>query len=58
MKINIGAGSTNYPGFLNCDYSDIFNPEYVFDLERDVFPFEDNSVDEVIFSNRASGRSS
>lgn len=48
MKINIGAGATRYNGFVNCDHSSLFNPEYVFDLETDVFPFEDNSVDEVI----------
>ena len=47
MKINIGAGSTQYDGFVNCDYSNLFNPEYVFDLEKDTWPFEDNSVDEV-----------
>lgn len=51
MKINIGAGDTNHEGFLNCDYSDLFNPDYIFDLEKDTFPFEDNSVDEVIASH-------
>lgn len=48
MKINIGAGDTNYEGFLNCDYSNLFKPDYVFDLEKDKFPFDDNSVDEII----------
>lgn len=48
MKINLGAGNTRYDGYINCDYSNMFNPEYVFDLEKDKFPFEDNSVDEVI----------
>jgi hypothetical protein len=47
MKINIGAGGTRFNGFVNCDYSDLFNPEYIFDLEKDTWPFEDNSVDEV-----------
>jgi len=48
MKINIGAGSTNYDGYVNCDYSDQYKPDYVFDLEKDIWPFEDNSVTHVI----------
>lgn len=48
MKINIGAGSTNYDGYLNCDYSDLYKPDYVFDIEKDVWPFEDNCVTHVI----------
>lgn len=48
MKINIGAGSTNFDGYVNCDYSDQYKPQYVFDLEKDIWPFEDNSVTHVI----------
>lgn len=48
MKLNIGGGRTKYDGFLNCDYDINTNPDYVFNLETDVWPFEDNSVDEVI----------
>jgi hypothetical protein len=48
MKLNIGAGDKRYEGFTNCDHNNLFNPEYVFDLEKDKWPFEDNSVDEVI----------
>lgn len=48
MKINLGAGATRYPDFVNCDYDNKFDPEYVFDLEKDVWPFEDNSVSHVI----------
>jgi predicted SAM-dependent methyltransferase len=48
IKLNIGAGSTTYAGFINCDYSDQYNPDYVFDLEKDQWPFEDNSVTHVI----------
>jgi SAM-dependent methyltransferase len=48
MKINIGAGGTKYNGFLNCDNSNIFPQDYIFDLEKDKFPFEDNSVTHVI----------
>jgi len=48
MKLNIGAGDTRYNGFLNCDYDEHSNPDYVFNLEKDPFPFEDNTVEEVI----------
>lgn len=48
MKINIGAGDTRFDGFVNCDYSDLFNPDYIFDLEQDIFPFDNNSVSEVL----------
>lgn len=48
MKLNIGAGKTRYPGYVNCDHDNTYDPEYVFDLENDVWPFEDHSVTEVI----------
>lgn len=48
MKINIGAGSTSFDGFVNCDYSTQYSPDYVFDLEKDTWPFEDNSVTHII----------
>jgi len=48
MKIIIGAGDQRVNGFLSCDYDPLTNPDLVFDLEKDRFPFEDNSVTEVI----------
>jgi hypothetical protein len=48
MKINLGAGATRYPEYVNCDYDTKFNPEYVFDIEKDIWPFEDNTVTHVI----------
>ena len=48
MKINLGAGATRYPDFVNCDYDTKFNPEYVFDMEKEPWPFKDNSVSHVI----------
>jgi predicted SAM-dependent methyltransferase len=48
MKINIGAGDRKVEGFVSCDYDSLSNPDYVFDLEKDKFPFEDNSVEAVI----------
>lgn len=48
MKLNIGAGWSRFDGYLNCDISPEANPDFVFDLEKDIWPFEDNTVDAVI----------
>lgn len=48
MKINIGAGGTRLDGFVTCDYDPLENPDYLFNVETDVFPFEDNSVETVV----------
>ena len=48
MKINIGAGGKKVEGFISCDYDAKSNPDFLFDLEKDVFPFENNSVDVVL----------
>lgn len=48
MKINLGAGDTRYEGFVNVDYDTNSNPDYCFNIEQDKWPFEDNSVSEVI----------
>lgn len=48
MKINLGAGDVKIPGFVTCDYDARTGADYIFDLEKDVFPFEDDSVDTVV----------
>lgn len=48
MNLNLGAGDTRYTNFVNCDHDAGCNPDYVFDLERDKWPFESNSVDNVV----------
>jgi SAM-dependent methyltransferase len=48
MKLNIGAGDTRYEGFVNIDYDQNSSPDYCFDVEKETWPFPDNSVDEVI----------
>jgi SAM-dependent methyltransferase len=48
MKLNLGAGDTKIDGFINCDYDPAANPDYCFNLEKDPFPFPDNSVDTVV----------
>ena len=48
MKINLGGGDRRYEGFVNVDYDAHCNPEFQLDIEKEVWPFEDNSVDAVI----------
>jgi len=51
MRIIIGAGDDRLEGFVTCDYDPKTNPDYLFNLEQDRFPFEDNSVDVVLASH-------
>lgn len=48
MKINIGSGGVKIDGFVSCDYDPLANPDYCFNLEKDPFPFDDNSVEIVV----------
>jgi len=48
MKLNIGSGIKRFPGFVNIDSDPNCSPDYVMQLGKDIFPFEDNTVDEVI----------
>lgn len=48
MKINIGSGGTQYEGYKTCDYDALAEPDFLFNLETDKFPFEDNTVEAVI----------
>lgn len=48
MKLNIGSGSKRYPGYLNVDIDADSHPDFIVDLEKDVYPFDDNSVDSVL----------
>lgn len=47
MKINLGSGHKRFEGFLNLDDDTLCNPDYLINLEKDLLPFPDNSVDEV-----------
>jgi SAM-dependent methyltransferase len=51
MKINIGAGNSRIPDFVNIDYDSHSNPDYCLDIEKDLLPFEDNTVEFVIASH-------
>jgi hypothetical protein len=48
MKLNIGSGGTKIEDFVTCDYDPLAEADYTFNLETDVFPFEDNSVEVVV----------
>lgn len=48
MKINLGSGYKRIDGFLNVDADKNCNPDYLVNLETDVLPFEDSTVDYVI----------
>lgn len=48
MKINLGAGSKRYDGYINVDKERIDNPDFVVDIENENLPFHDSSVDEVL----------
>lgn len=48
MKINIGAGDVNLEGYITLDYDSNTNPDYQLNVEKDTFPFEDNTVETVV----------
>ena len=50
IKLDIGGGSIPKPGYINIDCIDHPMVHYKVDLNSGIFPFEDNSVDE-IYSN-------
>lgn len=48
MKLNLGSGGIKIDGFLNCDYDALSNPDYLFNLETDLFPFSNDSIDTIV----------
>jgi SAM-dependent methyltransferase len=51
MKLNLGCGSKILENYINLDKFDYYNPNVVHDLEVTPYPFEDNSVDEILMSH-------
>ena len=49
LKINLGCGQNPVPGYLNVDkYGE---PEILWDLEQFPWPWEDNSVEEILLTH-------
>ena len=51
MKLNMGCGHNKREGYVNVDMSPVCNPDVVWDLETLPWPWQDNSVDGVLFNH-------
>jgi len=51
IKLNIGSGPTKIEGFLSCDTIKFDTVDHVFNAGSDVWPFENDSVDEIMASH-------
>ena len=51
VKLNLGCGSKKIEGFINLDKYDSYKPDLIHDLEKFPYPFEDNSVREILLSH-------
>ena len=48
VKLNIGCGQNRVEGYVNTDREPAAEPDVVMDLEEFPWPFEDNSVEEIL----------
>ena len=51
LNLNLGSGDKKIKNYINVDKFDTFKPDIVHDLEKFPYPFEDNSVDDIILSH-------
>jgi hypothetical protein len=50
-KLNMGCGFSQISGWINVDASSYCKPDIVYDLELFPWPWEENSIDEVLFNH-------
>lgn len=51
LKLNMGAGRNKIDGFDSVDKDPTSNPDWLEDLEKFPWPWDDNSVDEMLFNH-------
>ncbi len=51
MKLNLGCGFNKYEGYVNVDSSPECDPDIVWDLEKTPWPWEDDSIDEILMEH-------
>lgn len=47
MKLNLGCGTSRFPGFINIDINKDLEPDFIVDLGKDNLPFESSTIDEI-----------
>ena len=50
MKLDLGCGGSPHDGYLAVDNNPLCNPAFLHDLNVFPYPFEDNSVDEILMN--------
>jgi len=48
MKLNLGCGGDKREGYVNVDIRKEVNPDRIMDLEKTPYPFDNESVDEIL----------
>ena len=51
MKLNLGCGRTKREGYVNIDRREAVQPDLVWDLEVTPWPFEDDTIEEIVAHN-------